>query len=213
MIRKFYPLTVLLTAALVALIIICLKTSALSSLNLILIVTVIVSILHGISMKIADLLDEHGMTSFKGSAIYYGILWGGFASLWVIIDVHLANAMLATILAFLVRMRLDYKNHAIAGAMVIVTFLTTSIFIPLEFAFLFVGLTVLGMFKDYMGEMNKANGLFYKLSEFASYSITTSLVYSFIFNNWIVFFAVTLSTVSYGLVKYYFHKWGYYKSL
>lgn len=211
--KKLYLLTSLLTLALIVLTLICFKIIPTISIGLILFITALVVIFHGISMKVADLLDEHGMTSFKGSAIYYGILWGGFASLWVIIDVHLANAMLATILAFLVRRRLDYINHAIAGAMVVITFFVTSTFLLLEFAFLFIGLTVLGMLKDHIGETHKTSGFFYRLSEFASYSIITSLAYSLVFNNWIVFFAITLSTISYGLIKYYFHKWGYYKTI
>ena len=211
--KKLYLWTSLLTLGLIVLTSVCLKITPTTSIGLILFITALVAIFHGISMKIADLLDEHGMTSFKGSAIYYGILWGGFASLWAIIDVHLANAMLATILAFLVRRRLDYINHAIAGAMVVITFFVNSTFLSSEFTFLFIGLTVLGMIKDHIGDIHKTSGFLFRLSEFASYSIVTSLAYSLVFNNWIVFFAITLSTTSYGLIKFYFHKWGYYKTI
>ena len=36
---------------------------------------VIYAILFGITMKIADLLDEHGLKSFKGADILFGFLW------------------------------------------------------------------------------------------------------------------------------------------
>jgi len=108
-------------------------------------------------------------------------------------------------------MRLDYRNHAVAAAMVIITFISVSSIIPNEFILLFSGFTLLGLIKDYLGERKITNKIFYYISEFASYSIITSLVYSIIFGNWVVFIAVTLSTVSYGLVKFYFHKWGYYR--
>ncbi len=202
-------MTIFISVALITLSVLSLDKEILSS-NFILISSLI-AIFHGISMKIADLLDEHGMKSFKGSAIYYGILWGGFASLWVIVDIHLANAILATVLAFLIRMRLDYRNHAIAAAMVIITFISVSSIIPSEFILLFSGFTLLGLIKDHLGERKIANKIFYYISEFASYSIITSFVYSIILGNWIVFIAVTLSTVSYGFVKFYFHKWGYCK--
>lgn len=202
-------MTIFISVALITLSVLSLDKEILPS-NFILI-TSLIAVFHGISMKIADLLDEHGMKSFKGSTIYYGILWGGFASLWVIVDTHLANAILATILAFLIRMRLDYRNHAIAASMVIITFISVSSIIPNEFILLFSGFTLLGLIKDYLGERKITNKILYYINEFASYSIITSLVYSIIFGNWIVFIAVALSTISYGLVKFYFHKWGYYK--
>lgn len=180
--------------------------------NLVLIISLI-AIFHGVSMKIADLLDEHGMTSFKGASVYYGILWGGFASLWVVVDVHLANAMLATVLAFLIRMRLDYRNHAIAATILIITFISISNIIPGEFILLFSGFALLGLTKDYLSEKIIVNKALYNINEYASYSIITSLVYSLVFGNWNVFMAVTLSTISYGLIKFYFHKWGYYRGI
>ena len=43
-------------------------------------IILIFAALYGITMKIADLLDEHGLKWFKGSAIIFGILWGLFGS-------------------------------------------------------------------------------------------------------------------------------------
>ncbi len=173
----------------------------------------IIAVLHGVTMKIADLLDEHGMVWMKGLNMWYGVLWGGFASLLVIADAHLANAFLAMTLAFLVRLLLDHRNHAVAGAIIIITFLASSQFIPTDFSLVFVGLAALGMLKDHIGNVRIKRDVLYKLNELAPYSILVSLAYSALTDNWIVFFAFTISTASYSFVKFYFLKRGWYARL
>ncbi len=69
------------------------------------------ALLFAITMKVADLFDEHGLKWFKGSTILFGFLWGGFGALLVLSNNTIANIMLAMSLAFLVRNRLDYLNH------------------------------------------------------------------------------------------------------
>src|SRR3989344_9269554 len=86
------------------------------------------SALFGLTMKIADLFDEHEMRWFKGDALLFGLLWGFFGILLVLSRIDIANVTLAMILAFLVRMRLDYRNHVIASTMIIIAFLWQSTF-------------------------------------------------------------------------------------
>ncbi len=48
-----------------------------------LLLVLIFASLYGVTMKVADLLNEHGLKLFRGSAILFGILWGFFGALLV----------------------------------------------------------------------------------------------------------------------------------
>ena len=171
------------------------------------------AILYGICMKIADLLDEHGMVWFKGSKLYYGVLWGGFGALLVLSNIAVANAILAMILAFLLRLRLDYRNHALAGVIIIIAFLAQSIFVPTVFFTFFLTLAIFGMLKDYLGDIRKKKDLLYKINEIAPYNMIVSFLYSSVSGNWLVFLAVFLSTIAYDAIKWGFYKLGYYQNI
>lgn len=173
----------------------------------------IVAVLYGACMKVADLLDEHGMVWFLGSKILYGVLWGVFGALLILTDAYVGNAILAMVLAFLIRLRLDYRNHAIAGAIIILTFIAQSVFIPVEFLIFFLTFLIFGMWKDYLGDVRKKRDLLFKINEIAPYNFIVAFAYSFVTGIWIVFVAIFFSTISYDLIKYGFHKLGYYKNL
>lgn len=67
----------------------------------------IVAALYGAIMKLADLFDEHGMHWFKGDKIISGLLWGILGAFLIISRVDIANLILAMILVFIVRMRVE----------------------------------------------------------------------------------------------------------
>ena len=79
--------------------------------------------LYGVTMKTADLLNEHKLKWFKGSNILFGFLEGFFAVLLIIGNIQVANLVLAQVIAFIVRGRVDYRNHMLAAAIIIVSFL------------------------------------------------------------------------------------------
>ena len=72
------------------------------------------SCLFAVTMKIADLLDEHGLSFFKGADILFGVLWGIFGALLCLSHTIIANVILAMMMGFVIRKRLDYINHIIA---------------------------------------------------------------------------------------------------
>ena len=164
---------------------------------------IVYAILYGITMKIADLLDEHGMKSwFKGSTIFFGILWGIFGALLVVSNVYVANAILAVLLAYIFRMRIDYKNHAIATVIIIVTFLVSSTFIPLTFFVFLANFIVFGSIKDYLGDSKKSRGFWYKLFEYGWHFIIPPMIYAIFTTQWLVFYVFTAFIISYDLIKY-----------
>jgi hypothetical protein len=174
----------------------------------------IYSALFGATMKIADLFDEHGMKRwFNGCDIVFGILWGFFGILLVWDQADVANIILAMVLAFLVRMRLDSVNHAIAAAMIIVAFLYKGIFDLTLFSTFFLIFIVFGSWRDYLGNIRKKNDWLYKINEPGWYYFVPTFIYGIISGNWIAFFVFTFYTIFYDLVKYFFFQLKLYKSI
>ena len=162
----------------------------------------IVSALYGATMKTADLLDEHGLRWFKGDAIVFGVLWGFFGSLLVASRTDIANVILAMILAFIVRMRIDYINHTIAVVMIITTFVWLSPFNLTLFLTFFVVFVIFGKLRDYTGEVRKKKDWIHKYNEHPWYYIIPTAVYGLFTGNWIIFSVFSIYIISYDIVKY-----------
>lgn len=150
----------------------------------------VISALFALTMKIADLLDEHGLQWFKFADILFGILWGIFWALLVIEDKAVANVIMAMMVGFVVRKRLDYINHIIAFCIIISTFIFYSqgdfkIFFPFV-----IVITILGLIKDLKYNSNKSEiqKVIEKIYLYIPiiYAIP-SLIYSMFTNNWLVF--------------------------
>jgi len=174
------------------------------------ILILICAALFGITMKIADLLNEHGLKLFKGSAILFGILWGLFGALLALSNNTIAVLMLAMNIAFIIRNRLDYLNHQIAASIIIIGFLFTSVFDPILFIAFFIIFLAFGSLKDFVDDkLKKKNGALFKLNESMLYYPIPTFLYSLFYGNWIVFGAFTAFTISYDLTKYFAAKKGY----
>lgn len=168
------------------------------------------SLLYGINMKIADLLNEHGLKWFKGSNMLFGILWGCFGILLVLSNNAIANIILAMNIAFIVRNRLDYLNHKIAASMIILGFLLTSAINPILFAVFYVTFVLFGSVKDYVDDvLKKKNGILVSLNEAMLYYPISTLIYGLITNEWIVFLVFFTYTLSYDITKHIYKKKGY----
>lgn len=169
--------------------------------------------LYGITMKLADLFDEHNMKWFKGDAFIFGLLWGSFGILLILSRIDIANIILAQMIAYIVRLRLDHLNHAIAATMIIITFILKSqlnLTLFLTFLIIFI---VFGGLRDYFGNIRKKKDWLYKINEPALYYIIPTFIYSLITGVWIVFFVFTVYRISYNIVKYRLFKKGYYTIL
>jgi len=172
---------------------------------------ILYALLFGITMKIADLLDEHGLKWFKGSAILLGFVWGGFGALLVLSDNIIANLFLAMALAFIVRNRLDYLNHQIAASIIIISFLFTSVLNPILFISFYAIFVIFGSLRDFVGDKVKKKSRLQSIYDnFMWYYPIPTLIYCFIFGNWIVFWVFLIYTIGFDGTKAIYKKKGYY---
>lgn len=169
------------------------------------------AVLYGLTMKIADLLNEHKLKWFKGSAILFGFLWGGFGVLLVLSNNLIANIMLAMNLAFIIRGRLDYINHRIAASVIIIGFLFSSIFSPILFISFYAIFLVFGSSKDYVDDiLKKKKGILIFLNESMLYYPIPTFIYCLLYENWIVFWVFLVYTIAYDITKAIYKKKGYH---
>ncbi len=172
---------------------------------------ILYALLFGITMKIADLLNEHGLKWFRGSAIIFGLLWGIFGALLVLSNNTIANIVLAMNLAFIVRGRLDYLNHQIATSIVVIIFLFGAVFNPALFLAFYAAFLIFGSLRDYVGDKLKVkNGVLILYDQIAWYYPIPTLIYCLLYGNWIVFWAFLTFTIAYDTTKFIYKKKGYH---
>jgi hypothetical protein len=83
---------------------------------------VLYAILFGSTMKIADLLGEHGLKWVKGSTLLLGIIFGSFGAMLILSSNILANFFIAMLIHWTLRYRIDSLEHGFAGAIMFSTF-------------------------------------------------------------------------------------------
>jgi hypothetical protein len=81
----------------------------------------ILSFFFGFFVDFADLLDEHGLKWFRGSALVCGIIWGVLGSLLVLLNTDAAFFVSTLVLYWVLKQKLDFLNHAIGGSLVLLT--------------------------------------------------------------------------------------------
>jgi len=160
------------------------------------------AILYGATMKIADLLDEHGLHWFRGDKLLFGLLWGIFGILLVASRADIANVILAMVLAYLIRMRLDYFNHVLASTMIIASFLFFAHFDRKIFTIFFLTFVIFGGIRDYVGNVRQKNDWLFKVIEPAWYYVIPPAIYALITDNWTIFIVLTAYRLAYNIVKY-----------
>lgn len=154
-----------------------------------------------LTMKIADLLNEHGLKLFRGSGLLFGLLWGAFGVLLVMSNPEMANIILAMHIAFLTRGSLDNFNHQLAGTMVIIGFLYLGTFIPLLFLTFYFTFSIFGFLEDYADVFAKRHRTFAFINEAMLYYPISTLIYCIKYGHWVIFWALLAFTVTYGLIK------------
>lgn len=178
-----------------------------------LIALVIYAILLGATMKIADLLDEHGLKWFPGDKMLFGLFWGFFGILLILARSDIANILLARILVYIPRKRLDYLNHALAAVMIVIAFVWKAAFLPKIFFIFFLVFLAFGFLRDYYGNHRKKDDLFFAINEPGLYYIFATLIYSIIVKDYTAFFVFTLMQLSYNAIKYGFYYAGWSKEI
>jgi hypothetical protein len=168
----------------------------------------LIAALYGITMKVADLLNEHGLRLFRFDAIMFGLFWGGCGVALVLCagDV-VASALVAMNVAFIARERLDFKNHQIAATMIICAGILTSQVIPVQFATFFLVFLIFGGIKDY-SHAQKLNGA-WRLNDLMLYYPIPALVYGMATGEWLLFFVLLAYTVAYDVTKEIAKRHGY----
>lgn len=175
-------------------------------------ILIIFAFLYGVSMKIADLLNEHGLKWFKFSDIIFGLLWGTFGAIIIYYsDPITGSLVLAMNLAFLVRGRLDFINHQLATFIVIFT----AIFVgQIEFSTLVLFTMIFwffGWLKDQMDVKLKrfANHWLGRANESMLYYPIPTLILGIISSHFTPFIIFTMYTVAYNATKLIAAKYGY----
>lgn len=87
---------------------------------------VLLSFAFGFFTDFADLLDEHGLRWFTGAATLFGVVWGVVGALLVLGYPLVGMCVTALVFYWIIRMKLDYINHALGGSIVLVASLWAS---------------------------------------------------------------------------------------
>jgi len=168
---------------------------------------VLIACLYGVTMKVADLLDEHGLHLFAGADLLFGVLWGICGGLLVLADPVVANVLLAQMVAYIVRRRLDYVNHAIGAAIMIVTFLASTAFAPVLFGVFGVTFLLFGALRDYIGNVRTKRDWLYMINEPAWYYVIPPAIYGLVTGEWLLLVLLATYRVSYNIIKYTAPRW------
>ena len=169
----------------------------------------IVSVLFGYSMKVADLLDEHGLKWFRGADMLMGAACGFFGALLIAYDYAIANIALAMLAAFIMRWRIDYPNHVLAAAIMLIAFFAYAPFDYSIFLPFFLVFTIFGSLKDYYDDVLHETGWKYVLNEVMLYYPVPTMVYGLLAGAWLPFIAFTTYTFAYDFTKLIYMKRGF----
>lgn len=171
---------------------------------------VLLAAIYGITMKVADLLDEHGLKLFKGSDILFGIMWGtSGAAIILFTDPVIASCILAMNVAFICRNRLDYLNHQIAATIIIAVGLVTHIATPGIFLVFLALFLVFGGLKDYADDILHSRTWFGQVAELMLYYPLPTFLYCILYGNWMLFGVFTTYTIAYNATKLIARRYGY----
>jgi len=107
------------------------------------------SVLFGVTMKVADLFNEHGLAWLKGSDVFFGILFGLFGGILIMSTDSLTNLWLALLLANIFRFRVDSLNHGIAAVLMFISFLVVKENLEwVSFLYFFITFSFFGLLMD-----------------------------------------------------------------
>lgn len=169
-------------------------------------------LLFGATLKIADLLDEHGLKLFRGSALLFGILWGTFGALLILGNNLLANFFLALLIHWILRYRIDYLNHGIGASIMLLLFLYNLPHFTVDwliFLVIFIMYSLHGLLND-MADRKEIGGIFAKYFRLNSHYFTIPIILTIINSAyWIVLAASALHVISYETIKIIAEKRGY----
>ncbi len=164
------------------------------------------TVLFGSCMKIADLLNEHGLKWFKGSAIIFGILWGFWGAILILSNNLLAIFFLALLVHYILRYRIDYLNHGIAVSIMLLVFLYNLPNFTIDwllFLVIFITYSVHGLFNDAV-DRKEIGGIWAKYFKSNSHYFTIPIILTIVNPiYWIVLAVSALHIISYEITNYF----------
>ena len=170
------------------------------------IIILILSALFGFTVKTADLLDEHGLKLFKGGNILFGILWGVVGALLILSINLIAVFVLAILLQWILRFRIDYINHGIATTIILLTFLYNLNNFTMNwtvFLVIFISYSTFGLLND-AADRGEIKGRFSKFLQLNYYYIVfPALLLLININYWIILGSSIFQILFYNLADKY----------
>jgi len=167
-------------------------------------------------MKIADCFNEHKLDLFKGKLdnLIFGILFGIFGGLLILSNPYLTNLWLALLLVNVLRFRIDYFNHGIAGTIMFLCFFwAMGNFNWNYFLFFFVPFAFFGVIMDVViPSCKKPNKVIKNILETRFFYFLVAFIFSAYYNQWIVFFSMAIFQLSYNITKHHVERNPRYKS-
>lgn len=162
---------------------------------------VFLSLLFGMALKIADLLDEHGLKWFKGAATLFGILWGCLGSIFILSSNEVVgNFYLAMLTHWILRYRIDYLNHGIAASLMLLTLLYRMPNFTIDwllFTVIYIGFSAHGLLNDAV-DRGKTHGFWKNYFRSNSHLITIPIALTAINTDyWVVLLVSCLHLLSY----------------
>ena len=161
-------------------------------------------ILLAISMKIADMLNEHGMKLFNYADLLFGIAWGTCGAFLVLLSTSLANAIMAMMIGYVTRKCLDYRNHIIAFIIIVFTFIIWGSIDKITLCIFSICFIILGKIKDrkYKHNSSRLHKIIKQVFRYVPiiYALP-GFAYSMITHKWEVFFGLFCFDLTYNIVR------------
>lgn len=92
---------------------------------------IFLSLLFGITQKLADAVNEHNTSLFKGSNLVFGILFAIVGSLLIVTNSVFYNFYIGLVIYWLLANKLDYFKHQISASIIILVAFSHKLFFEL----------------------------------------------------------------------------------
>lgn len=87
---------------------------------------IILSVIFGISQKLADAVNEHGTNLFQGANIFFGLIFGFSGVILSIISKDFSLFFIGLVIYWLLSNKLDFFNHRLSASLILLGILFNS---------------------------------------------------------------------------------------
>lgn len=160
----------------------------------------------------ADLHHEHGLKTFNGAGLVFGVLWGLFLALLAVNPNAVVSGLaLAMLLSYVLRYRIDCLNHGVAATLVFLAFLAYGPAIDWRaFLFFFAVFSMGGFLHDSLRERPRIKRVLGRrlaaFFEYRAHIYAFPFFYSLATGAWLVFFVASAHMLSYEFVRQHYER-------